>query len=129
MAHYAKVINNIVENVIVADEDVIQSGLFGDPNLWLKTSYNTKGGIYYTPNTTTPDPDQSKAFRKNFAQPGYTYDSQRDAFIPPGPPYPSWQLDETSCTWKAPVEMPADITSVYYWDEPTISWKLVQPVQ
>jgi hypothetical protein len=80
MSHFAKVENGIVTQVIVAEQDVINSGLFGTG--WVQTSYN--GNI-----------------RKNYAGVGYTYDSQRDAFIPPKP-HEDWILDETTCLWNAP---------------------------
>lgn len=120
MAHFAQVIDGIVQQVIVVDEDVINSGAFGDPSTWIQTSYNTRGGIYYTPNTSTPDPDQSKAFRKNFAAIGDTYDANRDAFIPPQP-YPSWSLNEFSCWWVPPIPRPNE-PGIWDWDEETQSW-------
>jgi hypothetical protein len=87
-----------------------------------RTSYNTRGGVYYDPNTGLPSPDQSKAFRKNYAGIGYSYDSVLDGFIPPKP-YPSWLLNTTSCLWEAPVPYPDD-GKTYYWDEATQSWVL-----
>jgi hypothetical protein len=123
MAHYAKVENGLVVNVIVAEQDVIDSGLFGEPSSWIQTSYNTRGGVHYEPNSNTPSADQSKALRKNYASIGYTYDVQRDAFIPPKT-LESWVLNEFSCNWEAPIPYPQDGKN-YYWDEPTISWKEV----
>lgn len=120
MAHFAKVINGIVEEVLVIEQDVINTGLFGDPSVWLQTSYNTRGGIYYLPNSNTPSEDQSKAFRKNYAGIGFSYDIQRDAFIPPKP-FPSWVLNDFSCLWEAPIPYPND-GKRYYWDEATLSW-------
>ena len=108
MSHFAKVINGIVEQVIVAEQDVIDSGIFGQG--WVQTSYNTYGGQH-------PD---NRPLRKNYAGIGYTYDSQKDAFIAPKP-YPSWLLDEESCLWGSPVPMPTD-NKRYSWDEATISW-------
>ena len=124
MAHFAKLDeNNIVIFVTVGAEhdDGKEDELFqrtGD--VYKQTSYNTRGGVYYTPNTNEPDPDQSKAFRKNYAGLGYYYDAVRDAFIPPQP-YPSWILDEASCLWNAPVPYPTD-GKRYVWDEDTVSW-------
>ena len=124
MAHFAKLDeNNVVIFVTVGAEhdDGKEDELFqrtGD--VYKQTSYNTRGGVYYTPNTNEPDPDQSKAFRKNYAGLGYTYDATRDAFIPPQP-YPSWVLNETSCLWDAPVAYPTD-GKRYSWDEATTSW-------
>lgn len=88
-----------------------------------RTSYNTRGGVYYLPNTNTPGPDQTKAFRKNYAGIGDTYDVARDAFIAPKP-YPSWSLDEFSCLWEAPVAKPND-GNIYIWNEETQSWDMV----
>ena len=86
-------------------------GLFGDPALWVQTSYNTIGGVHSQGGTP---------LRKNFAGIGFTYDSGRDAFIPPKP-YASWVLDEATCHWGAPTPMPTD-NKMYSWDEATTSW-------
>jgi hypothetical protein len=86
----------------------------------VQTSYNTRGGIYYIPETTTPDLDQSKAFRKNYAGIGYTYNAALDAFIPPQP-YSSWTLNTFTCDWNSPVPYPMD-GLIYSWDEQTLSW-------
>lgn len=124
MAHFAKLDeNNVVIFVTVGAEhdDGKEDELFqrtGD--VYKQTSYNTRGGVYYLPNTNEPGPDQSKAFRKNYAGLGYTYDATRDAFIPPQP-YPSWVLDEFSCLWGAPVPYPTD-GKRYMWDEDTQNW-------
>lgn len=126
MAHYAYLnANNIVTSVIVGrdDGDIDWEIYYGNGSPCKKTSYNTRGGIYYTPNTNTPDLDQSKAFRKNYAGIDYTYDDARNAFIPPQM-FPSWVLDEFSCLWKAPIPYPTD-GKVYSWNETTQSWDLV----
>jgi hypothetical protein len=86
-----------------------------------RTSYNTKGGIHYDVNTGLPSSDQSKALRKNYAGIGYTYDPNRDAFIPPKA-YDSWTLNEQTCLWEPPVPYPDD-GEYYDWDEDTLSWK------
>jgi hypothetical protein len=124
MAHFALLDeNNIVTFVTVGrDED---NGKEAELNartgqVYKQTSYNTRGGIYYTPGTSEPDPDQSKAFRKNYAGIGYTYDSVIDGFIPPQP-YPSWLLNTTTGLWEAPVPYPTD-GKQYTWDEATQSW-------
>ena len=106
--HFAQVEDGIVTQVIVAEQNVIDSGIFGQG--WVQTSYNTYGGVHANGNTP---------LRKNYAGIGYTYDSQRDAFIPPQP-YPSWILVEETCLWSAPVPMPTD--GAYSWDEATTSW-------
>lgn len=87
MSHYAKVnSDNIVEQVIVAEQDFIDT-LEGR---WIQTSYNTRGGIHRLGGTP---------LRKNYAGPGYTYDSERDAFIPPRPTDDTYILDEATCLW------------------------------
>lgn len=121
MSHFAQLDSfDIVLRVLKIEQDVIDGGHFGAPESFEQTSYNTRGGIYYTPNTNTPDPDQSKAFRKNYAGEGYKLDRVRDAFIPPQV-FPSWTLNETTCLWKAPTPMPTD-GKHYRWDEPTLDW-------
>jgi hypothetical protein len=124
MAHFAKVIDGVVIEVIVADQDFIDSGAVGDPLLWIQTSYNTRGGIYYYPNTNTPDPDQSKALRKNFAGIGDTYSYELDAFIPKKP-FNSWVLNETTCLWESPIPCPQD-NNKYKWNEQNQSWDLIE---
>jgi hypothetical protein len=118
MSHFAKIENGTVTQVIVAEQDVIDTGMFGTG--WIQTSYNTRGGVHYNPETNEPSEDQSRALRKNYAGVGYTYDSERDAFIPPQP-YASWVLDEVTCLWVAPVAMPMD-DKQYNWDEESQSW-------
>jgi len=121
MSHFAKLDStDTVVDVLAIEQDVIDTKLFGDPSLFVQTSYNTRGGIYYTPNTNTPDPDQSKALRKNYAGIGFKFDRIRNAFIPPQN-FPSWTLNETTCLWEAPTPMPTD-GKPYRWDEPTKSW-------
>tara|TARA_R100000900_G_C3265815_1_gene150589 strand:- start:131 stop:511 length:381 start_codon:yes stop_codon:yes gene_type:complete len=123
MAHYAKVLNKKVQKVIVAEEDFFNTFVDTSPGEWIKTSYNTRGGVHYQPNSHTPSDDQSKALRKNFAGIGYTYDQDRDAFIE-SKPYDSWVLNETTCLWEAPVVYPDDNNS-YNWNEETTSWDLI----
>jgi hypothetical protein len=103
MSHFAKLENNVVTRVIVAEQNFINSGLVGDSFLWVQTSYNGN-------------------FRKNYAGIGYSYDRVRDAFIPPKP-YPSWVLNEDTCCWDAPVAMPDD--DKYTWNEETSNWDLI----
>ena len=112
MSHFAQIDgNNIVTQVIVIEQDVVDTGLFGDPNSWIQTSYNTSGGIHLLGGTP---------LRKNYAGIGYTYDSARDAFIPPQP-FNSWVLNEDTCLYEAPTPMPDD-GKMYRWDEETTSW-------
>lgn len=120
MAHFAKVNNGIVEQVIVAEPEFFETFVDTSPGQWIQTSYNTRGGVHYNPDSNEPSADQSKALRKNYAGIGYTYDSQKDAFIPPKP-YASWVLNEQSCLWESPVPYPNDEKD-YRWDETTTSW-------
>jgi hypothetical protein len=120
MSHYAEINNDgIVQRVIVAEQDFIDSGAVGDANNWVQTSYNTRGGVHYAPNSN--EPDGGIALRKNYAGIGYTYDLDKDAFIAPQP-YPSWILGSDTCQWNAPVAHPMDGKGPYDWDEDTISW-------
>jgi len=114
MSHFAKVENGIATHVIVAEQDFINSGLVGDPSIWIQTSYNTYAGEHRLGGTP---------LRKNYAGLGYTYDSERDAFIPPNP-FPSWILDENTCLWNPPIPMPtSELNNVYYtWNEETQNW-------
>jgi hypothetical protein len=128
MAHYAFLDeNNVVTEVITGKNEgnfdwEQQYGSFRGQSC-KRTSYNTRGGIYYDPETNEPSSDQTKAFRKNYAGVGFTYDNKLDAFIPPQP-YPSWVLDTVSCLWNAPVPRPQDNNS-YAWNEETLSWQLL----
>ena len=123
MSHFAEINNNrIVQRVIVADQDFIDSGAVGDPNNWVQTSYNTRGGVHYAPNSH--EPDGGVALRKNYAGIGYTYDESRDAFIAPKN-YPSWILDNDTCRWNAPTPHPDDGKN-YSWNEDTTSWKEIE---
>jgi hypothetical protein len=118
MSHFAKVENGLVTQVIVVEQDVINTGLFGDPGSWVQTSYNTYAGEHKLGGTP---------LRKNYAGIGSVYDLERNAFYSPQP-YPSWILNEYTCMWTAPVEMPAadPNTGTYYqWDEETVSWKVI----
>lgn len=130
MAHYALLnYQNIVTKVCTGkneDEtdtniELVYQNMFGQ--LCKRTSYNTRGGVHHDQDTNEPSADQSKAFRKNYAGVGYTYDHSRDAFIPPKP-FDSWVLVESSCLWEAPVEYPDD-GERYNWNEETTSWDLV----
>ena len=124
MAHYVVLDeNNIVINGFVGrneGEDGVDWEQYYNAK---RTSYNTRGGIHYDPETNEPSVDQSKAFRKNYAGLGYTYDESRDAFIPPKP-YESWTLNEETCLWESPVPYPTD-GEMYTWNEETQTWDLV----
>lgn len=102
MAHFAQLdeFDRVIQ-VIVAEQEVIDSGIFGDPSSWVQTSYNTRGGIHYDPQTGEPSEDQSKSLNKNFAAIGYMYDRSRNAFI--RPKESSGEIfDEESCIWSDP---------------------------
>ena len=118
MGHYAKIVNGTVSQVIVAEADFFETFVDSSPGEWIQTSYNTRGGVHYEPNSNTPSDDQTKALRKNYAGVGFTYDRERDAFIPPKP-FNSWVLDEDTCYWKAPIPCPG---LEYYWDEENQNW-------
>lgn len=120
MSHFAKVVDDKVVQVIVAEPDFFSSFVDTSPGEWIQTSYNTNGGIHYQADGKTPSEDQSKALRKNYASIGFTYNRILDAFIPPKP-YPSWILDEISCLWKAPIPCPS-LEYLYDWNEETQSW-------
>jgi hypothetical protein len=124
MSHFAKVRDGKVVQVIVAEQEFFDTFIDDSPGEWIQTSYNTHGGIHYVPNSDprTPSEDQSKALRKNYAGLGYTYDREKDAFIPPTP-FPSWVLNEETCLWEAPVAYPTD-GKIHIWNEPTLSWVL-----
>jgi hypothetical protein len=115
MAHFAEVdSNNIVQRVlVVANEEDYRGQEFlandlGLGGTWLKTSYNTFGGVYYDPITNTPAADQTKSFRKNYAGIGFLYDATKDAFIPPKP-FDFWVFNEQTCMWEDPNSIKPEI--------------------
>jgi hypothetical protein len=124
MAHFAKLgVGNIIERVARVSNDIATTekageeflqNLHGSRDVWKQTSYNTKAGVHLLGGTP---------FRKNYAGVGYTYDEDRDAFIPPKP-YNSWTLNETTCLWEAPVALP-DTENRYNWNEQNQTWDLV----
>ena len=130
MASFAKIENNIVITVVSVVNEVLKDSngieqeaigiqflrtLYNEPNsIWKQTSYNTNGGVHSLGGTP---------FRKNHAGIGYTYDQQRDAFIPQKP-YNSWILNESTCNWDAPVARPDD-NNMYKWNEETLNWELM----
>jgi len=120
MSHFAKVVDGIVTNVIVAEQEFFNTFVDDSAGEWIQTSYNTRGGVHYQPNSDTPSQDQTKALRKNYAGIGFTYDRDKDAFIPPQP-YSSWTLNETTCLWEAPVAYPDD-GKEYIWNESITNW-------
>ena len=127
MAHWAEIDeNNLVVRVTVGNNDDADEGYqWLVDNLggrWIQSSFNTYGGVYYNADLTPAD-DQSKARRYNHAAIGYTYDEERDAFIPPKP-FESWVLDDYTCLWEAPVAYPED-GNAYTWDEESGAWVVV----
>ena len=124
MAHFAKVQDGIVTQVIVAEPEFFETFVDTYPGEWIQTSYNTRGGVHYQPDSNEPSADQSEALRKNYAGIGFTYDRTRDAFIPPKP-FSSWVLDEDTCLWNAPVAYPTD-GQAYQWDEDTTNWVVAE---
>jgi hypothetical protein len=114
MSHFAKVLEGKVVQVIVAEPEFFNNFFDTSPGEWIQTSYNTRGGVHILGGTP---------LRKNFAGLGYTYDKDKDAFIPPQP-YPSWILDNETCLWNPPEPLPSDETP-YRWNESTLSWQEV----
>ena len=111
MTHFAKVVDGKVTQVIVAEPEFFETFVDTSPGEWIQTSYNTHGGVHK--NGGTP-------LRKNYAGVGYSYDRERDAFIPPQP-FVSWTLNEETCLWECPVAYPDD-GKRYNWNEQTLSW-------
>lgn len=127
MAHYAYLDENNLVTFVCVGKDEGENGVDWEQYYGAKrTSYNTRGGVYYDSNTGQPHADQSKTFRKNFAGIGYSYDAQRDAFIAPQP-FPSWALNEDTCCWEAPAPYPQD-GKRYDWNEEALSWVEVSNV-
>jgi len=132
MASFAKIgLNNKVIEVLAVNNNELKdsNGVEQEVNgidfltkltgwaIWKQTSYNTVGGIHLLGGTP---------FRKNHAGKGYTYDEDRDAFIPPKP-YTSWVLNESTCLWQAPVTMPAtelEENQYYFWNESIVNWEI-----
>jgi hypothetical protein len=130
MTHFAKISNlpayvyvngaqtpvqgGIVEQVIVAEQDFVNT----QQGTWKQTSYNTRGGVHYAPNSNTPD--NGVALRGNYAGIGYIYDATNDVFYTQQP-YASWTIAAPTWTWTAPVPMPTS-GGPYKWDEATKSW-------
>ena len=134
MAHWAEINEeNVVTRVTVGNNSDIDEGyewlIANLGGSWIQTSFNTFGGVHYVTDqegNRVPSDDQSKALRKNYAGIGFTYDEERDAFIPPKP-YESWVLNEASCLWVAPVPYPED-GKPYAWNEETGDWEEVDNV-
>lgn len=117
MSHFAKVLNGVVIQVIVAEQEFFETFVDSSPGQWIQTSYNTRANVHYGPDGM---PDGGAALRGNYAGIGFTYDAENDVFYEPQP-YPSWVLDTTSWTWSAPVPCPTD-GGQYVWNETTVNW-------
>jgi hypothetical protein len=112
MSHFAKVENGIVTQVIVAEQDVIDSGMFGIG--WVQTSYNTHGGQH----------PENRPLRGNYASIGYIYDQKNDVFYAPQP-YSSWTLNQSTWLWESPISRPND-GKRYEWDESKLSCEILE---
>jgi hypothetical protein len=117
MGNFAKVLNGIVQQVIVAEPEFFDTFVDSSPGNWLQTSYNTRGGVHYGQDG---QPDGGVALRANYAGVGYTYDHEHDVFYA-AQPFPSWTICAPAWIWQAPVEQPTDGKN-YKWDEITLSW-------
>ena len=115
MAHYAKVSNSLVTQVIVAEPEFFDTFVDTSPGEWIQTSFNTSGGVHLLGDTP---------LRKNYAAIGFTYDVTRDAFIAPQP-FASWALNEATCIWTAPTPYPAEDGKRYDWNEDTTAWVVI----
>lgn len=118
MSHFAKVYNGIVQNVIRAEQEFIDTYRDGLPGKWIQCSYNTYGGVHFDADTGEISDDQMKALRYNFPSIGWNYNIIWDAFYPPQP-FPSWTLNRDTYLWDPPVDKP-DATSS--WDEENQQW-------
>ena len=118
MSHFAKVENGIVTQVIVAEQDFIDSGLLGSG--WIQTSYNTRGNVHYGQDG---QPDGGKALRANFAGIGFIYDSENDVFYSQ-PIYKSWIINRSTWLWESPKTYPND-GKKYGWNEVIKDWILI----
>lgn len=120
MAHFAKVNQGKVVNVIVAEQDFFDTFIDETPGDWIQTSFNTYGGVHYIRNEDgsrgDPSEDQTKALRYNYGAVGMLYDAEADAFYHPAPTWSSWILNTDTYIWEAPIPYPTD-GELYEWDE------------
>lgn len=119
MAHFAKVVNGIVQQIIVAEPEFFDTFVDDTPGEWVQTSYNSKGGKWYDPETGIINPNKSH-LRYNYAGIGYIYDSENDAFYTPQP-FPSWTLNTSTFIWESPVPYPST-PGDYVWNEEDQAW-------
>jgi len=122
MSHYAKVKDNVVTQVIVAEAEFFDTFVDSEPGKWIQTSYNTRGGVHYNPETN--EPDDGTPLRYNYAGIGFHYDATADAFYAPQP-FASWTLDTDTYLWEAPVAYPDD-DGDYEWNEENQTWDSVE---
>mgnify|MGYP000110773591 CR=1 FL=1 len=120
MSSFAKVEDGVVTQVVSGEQDWID--LQDESDKYVQTSYNTRGGKHYAPNSN--EEDSGTPLRKNYAGIGMIYDSVRDAFYAPQP-FPSWTLNDDTCYWEPPVAYPDD-DKFYEWDEDTTAWVEVE---
>lgn len=123
MAHFAEIDSQgkvlrvlVIDNLLESDGQNYLANVLGLGGTWIKTSYNTHGGVHERGGVP---------LRKNYAGKGFTYDAARDAFIPPQD-FPSWKLNEETCLWEAPIPYPNDGKG-YLWNEDDQCWDLVTP--
>lgn len=119
MAHFARVVNGRVTQVIVAEQEFVDAYDICENGKWIQTSYNTKGNVHYGQNNL---PDSGTPLRKNYAVVGGQYDKINDAFYSPQP-FSSWELNTETYLWEAPKPVP-NTTDFFVWDEETQSWIL-----
>jgi hypothetical protein len=114
MSHFAKIVDNKVVNVIVAEPEFFETFIDSSPGLWLQTSYNTHGGVHKLGGTP---------LRKNFAGIGWNYDAEHDAFYEPQP-FSKWNLNMESFLWEPPIPMPDD-GNKYLWNDADGVWEQI----
>lgn len=110
MAHFAKVVDGKVTQVIVAEPEFFNTFVDSSPGTWIQTSYNTRANQH----------PEGRPLRGNYAGIGYTYDQANDVFYAPQP-FPSWLLDKDTWTWKPPIPQPID-GKIYTWNENNKTW-------
>ena len=118
MAHFAKVCDGKVVQVIVAEPEFFDTFVDSSPGEWIQTSYNTRGGVHYG---SDGNPDGGVALRGNYAGIGFIYDRTNDVFYAPQP-FPSWTLNQTTWRWDPPVPYPSNTDKIHLWNESTQSW-------
>jgi len=124
MSYFAKVEDGVVTEVLAVEQEQIDTGMWGNPSLWIQTSFNTKGGVHYGQNGK---PDGGIALRGNYAGIGHIYDKANDVFYPPRPVdrnqilCSSWTISAPNWTWTPPIPYPDD-KNFYDWDETTTNW-------